>query len=144
MSNGWRGFVWHLKKVVVPGNHALNLPPKHLAGSEFRANKSFAAVVAHGRRSEPKTHRVAAEELPLSQDSCDKVNPHLLILNSRNPNLANLDSQTQDSRESCLGKEKVLIGMQLSLVSSDGTEGVIQLDLYLRLVHGPLGTWEIS
>ena len=87
---------------------------------------------------------MAAEEHPLSQDSCDKVNPHLLILNSRNPNLANLDSQTQDSRESCLGKEKVLVGMQLSLVSSDGTEGVIQLDLYLRLVRGPLGTWEIS
>ena len=145
MSNGWRGFVWHLKKVLVPGNRALNLPPKHLPGSEVRANKSFASAVVQGRQSEPKTHRLAAEELPLSQDSCDKVKPHLLILNSRNPISANLDPQTQDSRESCLGKEKVLIGtQQLSLVSSDGTEGVIQLDLFLRLVRGPLGTWEIS
>ena len=144
MGNGWRGFVWHLKKVLAPGNRALNLPPKLLPGSEFQTNKSFAAAVVQGRRSEPKAHRLATEELPLTQDSCDKVNPHLLILNSHNPNSANLDSQTQDSRESCLRKEKALIGTRLPLVSSDGTEGEIHLDLYLRLVRGPLGTWEIS
>ena len=110
MSNGWRGFVWHLKKVLVLGHCALNLPPKHLPGSEVCANKSFAAAVVQGCRSEPKTHRLAAEELPLSQDSCDKVNPHLFSLNSRISISANLDPQTQDSRESRLGKEKVLIG----------------------------------
>ena len=72
-----------------------------------------------------------------------QINPHLFSLNSRMSISANLDPQTQDSRESCLGKEKVL-GTQLSSVSSDGIEGVIHLDLSLRLVHGPLGTWEIS
>ena len=82
MGNGWRGFVWHLKKVLAPGNHALNMPPKPLPGSEFRANKSYAAVVVQDRRSEPKAHRLAAEELPLTQDSCDQANPQLLFLNS--------------------------------------------------------------
>ena len=144
MGNGWRGFVWHLKKVLAPGNRALNLPPKLLPGSEFQTNKSFAATVVQGRRSEPKAHRLATEELPLTQDSCDQANPHLLFLNSCNPSSANLDSQTQDSRKSCLGKEKDLIGLQLPIVSSDGTEGELQVDLYLRLVRGPLGTWEIS
>ena len=144
MGNGWRGFVWHLKKVLAPGNLAINLPPKLLPGSEFQASKSFAAVVVQGRRSEPKAHRLATEELPQTQDSRDKVNPQHLMLDSRNPNIANLGSQTQDSRESCLGKEKALIGTQLSLVSSDGTKGEVQLDLHFRLVCGPLGTWEIS
>ena len=45
MGNGWRGFVWHLKKVLAPGNCAINLPPKLLLGSEFQASKSFAAAV---------------------------------------------------------------------------------------------------
>ena len=45
MGNGWRGFVWHLKKVLAPGNRAINLPPKLLLGSEFQASKSFAAAV---------------------------------------------------------------------------------------------------
>ena len=135
MSNGWRGFVWHLKKVLVPGHRALNLPHKHVPGSVVCANKSFAAAMVQGRRSEPITHKLAAEEHPLSQDSCDKVNPHLFSLNSRISISANLDPQTHDSRESRLGKEKVLIGTQRSPVSSDGTEGVIQLDLSLRLVR---------
>ena len=144
MGNGWRGFVWHLKKVLAPGNLAINLPPKLLPRSEFQASKSFAAAVVQGRRSEPKAHRLATEELPQTQDSRDKVNPQHLMLDSRNPNITNLGSQTQDSRESCLGKEKALIGTQLSLVSSDGTKGEVQLDLHFRLVCGPLGTWEIS
>ena len=144
MGNGWRGFVWHLKKVLAPGNRAINLLPKLLPGSEFQASKSFAAAVVQGCRSEPKAHRLAAEELPLTQDSCDQANPHLSFLNSCNPSSTNLDSQTQDSRKSCLGKEKDLIGLQLPIVSSDGTEDELQVDLYLRLVRGPLGTWEIS
>ena len=45
MGNGWRGFVWHLKKVLAPGNRAINLPPKLLLGSEFQAFKSFVAAV---------------------------------------------------------------------------------------------------
>ena len=100
MGNGWRGFVWHLKKVLAPGNLAINLPPKLLPRSEFQASKSFAAAVVQGRRSEPKAHRLATEELPQTQDSRDKVNPQHLMLDSRNPNITNLGSQTQDSRES--------------------------------------------
>ena len=61
LGSGWRGFVCHLKKALAPGNLAINLPPKLLPGSEFQASKSFAA--AEGRRSEPKAHRLAAEEL---------------------------------------------------------------------------------
>ena len=82
MGNGWRGFVWHLKKVLAPGNLAINLPPKLLPGSEFQASKSFAAAVVQGRRSEPKAHRLAAKELPQTQDSHDKVNPQHLLLDS--------------------------------------------------------------
>ena len=83
-------------------------------------------------------------EPPQTQDSLDKVNPGHLLLDSRNPNLVILGSQTQDSRESFLGKEKNLIRTKLPLVSSDGTEGEVQLDIYFRLVRGPIGTWEIS
>ena len=144
MGHGWRGFVWHLKKVLAPGNHALNMSPIFLPGSELRANTSYAVAVVQDRRSEPKAHRLAAEEFPLTQDSCDQANPHLSFLNSCNPSSANLDSQTQDSRKSCLGKEKDLIGLQLPIVSFDGTEGELLVDLHLRLVRGPLGTWEIS
>ena len=91
MSNGWRGFAWHLKKVLVLEHRALNLPNKHLPGSVVCANKSFAAAVVQGRRSEFITHRLAAEEHPLSQDACDNVDPHLFSLNSRMSISANLD-----------------------------------------------------
>ena len=90
LGSGWRGFVCHLKKALAPGNLAINLPPK--LGSEFQASKSFAAAVMQGRQSEPKAHRLAAEELAQTQDSSDKVNPKHLMLDSKNPNIANTGS----------------------------------------------------
>ena len=66
------------------------------------------------------------------------------MLDSRTPNIANPGSQTQDSRESFLGKENALIGAMLSPVFLDGTEGEVHLDLCIRLVREPHGTWEIS
>ena len=72
LGSGWRGFVCHLRKALAPGNLAINLPPKILPGSELQASKSFAVAVVQGRQSEPKAHRLAAEELALTQDSCTK------------------------------------------------------------------------
>ena len=66
MGHGWRGFVWHLKKVLALGNHALNRSPLFLPGFELRANTSYAAAVVQDRRSEPKAHRLAAEVFPLT------------------------------------------------------------------------------
>ena len=133
-----------MKKVLAPGNHALNRSPLFLPGSELRANASYVATVVQDRQSEPKAHRLAAEVFPLTRGSCDQANPNLPFLNSCNPSSANLDPQTQDSRKSCVGKEKDLIGLQLPIVSSDGTEGELLVDLQLRLVRGPFGTWEVS
>ena len=133
-----------MKKVLAPGNHALNRSPLFLPGSELRANASYVATVVQDRQSEPKAHRLAAEVFPLTRGSCDQANPNLPFLNSCNPSSANLDPQTQDSPKSCVGKEKDLIGLQLPIVSSDGTEGELLVDLQLRLVRGPFGTWEVS
>ena len=72
LGSGWRGFVCHLRKALAPGHLAINLPPKILPGSELQASKSFAVAVVQGRRSEPKAHRLAAEELALTQDSRTK------------------------------------------------------------------------
>ena len=140
MGHGWRGFVWHLK-VLAPGIHASNRSPLFLPGSELRANTSYAAAVVQDHWSEPKDLRLAAE---VTKGSGDQANPHLPFLNSCNHSFANLDSQTQDSRKSCLGKEKNLIGLQLPIVASDGTEGELLVDLQIRLVRGPLGTWEVT
>ena len=139
MGHGWRGFVWHLKKVLDQGIHASNRSPLFLPGSELRANTSYAAAVVHDHRSEPRNLRLAAEG---SKGSGDQA--ILPFLNSCNHSSAKLVSQTQDSRKSCLGKEKNLIGLQLPLVASDGTDGELIVDLQFRLVRGPLGTWEVS
>ena len=64
-------------------------------------------------------------------------------MNLGNPSSANLDPQTQVSRNSCLGKKDV-IGLQLPIAASDGTEGELVVDLQLRLMRGPRGTWEVS
>ena len=140
MGHGWRGFVWHLK-VLAPGIHASNRSPLFLPGSELRANTSYAAAVVQDHWSEPKDLRLAAE---VTKGFGDQANPHFPFLNSCNHSSANLDSQTQDSCKSCLGKEKDLIGLQLPIVASDGTEGELLVDLQIRLVRGPLGTWEVS
>ena len=89
LGSGWRGFGCQLRKAIAPGTLAINLPPKLLPGSKIKASKSFAAAVVQGRRSEPKTHRLAAEEYALTQDSRDEVNPKHLMLDSRNSNIAN-------------------------------------------------------
>ena len=93
-----------------------------------------------GQRSEPKTHRQAAVENALNQDTRDVVNPLHLMLDSRNSNLPNPGAQTQDSCESCLGKENALF----RAVFSDDTEGGVLLNLYIRLDRGPHGKWRIS
>ena len=37
-----------------------------------------------------------------------------------------------------------MIGLQLPIVASDGTEGELFVDLQLRLMRGPLGMWEVN
>ena len=46
---GWRGFGFHLRKALALGTPAINLPPKLLLGSEYKAFKSFAAAVMQDR-----------------------------------------------------------------------------------------------
>ena len=92
LGSGWRGFISHLKKTLALGNLSINLPPKLLLGPEIQASKSFAAAVVHGRWSDPKALKLSTEELAQTHDSRDKVNPKHLMLDSRNPDLANLSS----------------------------------------------------
>ena len=141
MGHGWRGFMWHLKKVLALGIQASNRSPLSLPGAELRANTSYAAAVVQDHRSEPNDLRLAAE---VTQGSGDQANPHFPFLNLGNPSSANLDPQTQVSRNSCLGKEKDVISLQLPIAASDGTEEELFVDLQLRLMRGPLGTWEVS
>ena len=145
LGSGWRGFGFHLRKAIALGTLAINLPPKLLPGFEYKASKSFAAAVMQGRRIESKTHRQAAAESSQNDGSRGHKGKHLM-LDSRNSNLANPGFQTQDPRESSLGKEKenAEIGAKISPVFLDGTEGGVNLDLYIRLERGPHGKWEIS
>ena len=108
MGHGWRGFMWHLKKVLAPGIQASNRSPLSLPRAELRANTSYAAAVVQDHRSGPKDHRLAAE---VTQGSGDQANPLFPFLNLGNPSSGNLDSQTPVSRNSCLGKEKDVIGL---------------------------------
>ena len=61
MGHGWRGFMWHLKKVLALGIQASNRAPLSLPGAELRANTSYAAAVVQDHRSEPNDLRLAAE-----------------------------------------------------------------------------------
>ena len=85
-GSGWRGFSLHLRKAIARGTLAINLPPKLLLGSIIKDSKSFTEAVVQGQRNEPKTHRQAAVENALNQDTRDVVNPLHLMLDSRNSN----------------------------------------------------------
>ena len=67
------------------------------------------------------------------------------MLNSQNSNFANPVNQTHDSRESNSGKEKAQIGAKIMSVInenvSNGTEGGVIMDLYIRMERGPNGKW---
>ena len=90
------------------GIPASNRSPLYLPGAELRANTSYAAAVIHDHRSEPNDRRLAAE---VTQGSGVLANPHFPFLNLGNHSSANLDPQDQVSRNSCLGKEKDVIGL---------------------------------
>ena len=145
LGSGWRGFGFHLRKAIALGTLAINLPPQLLPGFEYKASKSFAAAEMQGRQIESKTHRQAAAESSQNDGSRGHKGKHLM-LDSRNSNLANPGFQTQDPRESSLGKEKenAEIGAKISPVFLDGTEGGVNLDLCIRLERGSHGKWEIS
>ena len=108
MGHGWRGFMWHLKKVLDSGILASNRSPLSLPGAELRANTSYTAAVVQDHRSEPNDRRLAAE---VTQGSGVLANPHFPFLNLGNRSSANQDPQTLVSRNSCLGKEKDVIGL---------------------------------
>ena len=118
--------MWHLKKVLDSGIPASNRSPLSLPGAELRANTSYAAAVVQDHWSEPNDRRLAAE---VTQGSGVLANPYFPFLNLGNPSSANLDPQTQVSHNSCLGKEKDVIGLQLPIAASDGTEGELVVDL---------------
>ena len=101
---GWRGFGFHLRKALAPGTPAINLPPKLLPGSEYKASKSFVAAVVQGRRTESKTHRQVAAESSQNDGTGGHKGKHLM-LDARISNSANPRFQTLDSRASSLGKE---------------------------------------
>ena len=149
---GWRGFGFHLRKALAPGTLAINLPPKLLPGSEYKASKSFAATVMQGRRTESKTHRQVSAESSQNDGIGGHKGKHLM-LDIRNSNLANPGFQTLDSRasslgkenaQSSLGKENVQFGAKILPVFLDGTKGGMNLDLFIRLECGPHGKWGIS
>ena len=60
-GQGWRGFMWHLKKVFDLRFPASHRSPIHLPGAEVRADLSYAAAVALDHRSEPNDRRSAVE-----------------------------------------------------------------------------------
>ena len=144
---GWRGFGFHLRKALAPGTPAINLPPKLLPGSEFKASKSLAAAMVQGRCIECKAHRQVVVESSQYVGTGGHKGKHLL-LDTRNSNSVNPGFQTLDSRASSLGKENaqsnlgkedVQIDAKISPVFSvDSKDGVI-LDLFIRLERGPLG-----
>ena len=109
--------------------------------AEVRADISYAAAVALDHRSEPNDRRLAAE---VAQGPGVLANPHFPFLNFGNHSSAKPDPQDKVTRNSCLGKEKDVIGLQLPIAASDGTEGVLVVDLQLRLLRGPSGKWEVS
>ena len=109
--------------------------------SEVRADVSYAAAVTLDHRSEPNDRRLAAE---VAQGSGVLANPHLPFLNFGNHSSAKPVPLDMVSRNSCLGKEKDVTGLKLSIAASDGTEGVLSVDLQLRLLRGPSGKWEVS
>ena len=141
MGHGWRGFMWHLKKVLDSGIPASNRSPLYLPGAEVRADISYAAAVALDHRSEPNDRRLAAE---VAQGSGVLANPHFPFLNFGNHSSAKPDTQDKVSCNSCLGKEMDVIGLKLPIAASDGTEGVLVVDLQLRPLRGPSGKWEVS
>ena len=149
---GWRGFGFHLRKALALGTPAINLPPKLLPGSEYKASKSFAAAVVQGRRNESQTHRQVAVESSQYVGTRGHKGKHLM-LDTRNSNSANPGFQTLDSRasslgkenaQSSLGKENIQIGAEISPVSSDDSEDGVILDLFIKLERGPHGKWGIS
>ena len=133
--------MWHLKKVLVSGIPASNRSPFYLPGAEVRADVSYAAAVTFDHRREPIDSRLAAE---VAQGSAVLANPHIPFLNFSNYSSANPAPLDMVSRNSCLGKEKDVTGLNLSIAASDGTEGVLEVDLQLRLLRGPSGKWEVS
>ena len=133
--------MWHLKKVLVSGIPASNRSPIYLPGAEVRADVSYAAAVTRDHQREPNDRRLAAE---VAQGSGVLANPHLPFLNFGNHSSANPAPLDMVSRNSCLGKEKDVTGLKLSIAASDGTEGVLEVDLQLRLLRGPSGKWEVS
>ena len=133
--------MWHLKKVLVSGIPASNRSPIYLPGAEVRADVSYAAAVTLDHQREPNDRRLAAE---VAQGSGVPANPHLPFLNFGNHSSANPAPLDMVSRNSCLGKEKDVTGLKLSIDASDGTEGVLAVDLQFRLMRGPSGKWEVS
>ena len=79
MGCGWRGFGFHLRKALAPGTLAINLPPKLLPGSEYKASKSFAATVMQGRRTESKTHRQVSAESSQNDGIGGHKGKHLML-----------------------------------------------------------------
>ena len=70
------------------------------------------------------------------------------ISNSANPRFQTLDSCTsnlgKENAQSSFGKGNAQIGAKISPVFSDGIEGGVNLDLFIRLERGPYGKWGIS
>ena len=133
--------MWHLKKVLVSGIPASNRSPIYLPGAEVRADVSYAAAVSCDHQREPNDRRLAAE---VAQGSGVLANPHLPLLNFGNHSSANPAPLDMVARNRCLGKEKDVTGLNLSIAASDGTEGVLAVDIQLRLLRGPSGKWEVS
>ena len=107
----------------------------------MRADISYAAAVALDHRSEPNDRRLAAE---VAQGSGALADPHSPFLNFGNHSSAKQVPLDMVSRNSCLGKEKDVTGLKLPIAASDGTEGVLAVDLQFRLLRGPSGKWEVS
>ena len=70
------------------------------------------------------------------------------MLNSQNSNFANSGNQTHNSRKSNSRKEKAQIGAKITSIIngivSNGTEGGLIMDLYIRMERGPNGKWGVS
>ena len=79
MGSGWRGFGFHLRKAIAPGTPAINLPPKLLPGSEYKASKSLAAAVVQGRQTKSKTHRQAVVESSQIDGTGGHKGKHLML-----------------------------------------------------------------
>ena len=135
LGSGWRGFGFHLRKVIAPDTLVVKLPSQSVLNptvQKFRQQKSFLSAVVDGDRKNNGGSGKGKQLMP----------------NIQNSNKSSLSNQNHDSCDRGARKEGAVPGAEIMLeIKDDALNGVISplsLEVSLSLECGLNGKWEIK